>query len=71
MIGLDEKGRLLHYCHCGKWGAHGFGYFPRQGKLGQWFCAEHKPSAPPVAAPAVSATPQAPKPELPAQGKLL
>jgi hypothetical protein len=32
-----------HYCHCGKWGAWGFGVNVRDGKDGQWFCFEHKP----------------------------
>ena len=32
-----------HLCHCGKWGAFGHGYFPRQGLMGTWFCGEHNP----------------------------
>jgi hypothetical protein len=39
----DEHGRFIHYCHCGKWGTHGVGYFPREGKLGRWYCREHRP----------------------------
>jgi hypothetical protein len=36
---------FVHYCHCGKWGAFGYGVSLRQGKLGQWYCAEHRPDA--------------------------
>jgi hypothetical protein len=37
-------GRFVHYCpECGEWGAHGIGVFLRRGKLGVWYCAEHKP----------------------------
>jgi hypothetical protein len=34
---------FLHYCHCGKWGAWGYGVDYRNGKDGTWFCMEHKP----------------------------
>lgn len=37
-----------HYCHCGKWGSFGYGFFPRDGKRGTWYCREH---VPPVADP--------------------
>jgi hypothetical protein len=40
----DEHGRFIHYCHCRKWGAYGVGYFPRKGKLGRWYCYEHRPA---------------------------
>jgi len=42
-VGYDTQGRLLHYCHCGKWGAHGVGVSVLKQQLGAWFCAEHKP----------------------------
>jgi hypothetical protein len=45
-VGYDAHGRFVHYCHCGRWGDFGFGYFPRQGKLGTWFCKEHRPTDP-------------------------
>jgi hypothetical protein len=43
-VGYDREGKFVHYCPvCGVFGAHGVGYFPREGKLGQWFCRDHKP----------------------------
>jgi hypothetical protein len=39
----DEAGRFIHYCWCGKWGDFGFGVKASQGKLGQWYCREHRP----------------------------
>jgi hypothetical protein len=44
-VGYDIAGHFLHYCHCGRWGAYGYGVFPEQGKLGEWFCDEHRPDA--------------------------
>jgi hypothetical protein len=29
---------FLHNCHCGEWGAFGYG--------DQWYCARHRPDAP-------------------------
>ena len=40
----DSEGRFIHLCWCGRWGMHGFNYDPRHGRLGTWFCGEHKPS---------------------------
>jgi len=37
----DAAGRLIHYCHCGAWGAYGFGSVG--GSLGKWYCADHRP----------------------------
>ena len=36
-----------HYCEvCGAWGSFGFGHLDfRTGKLGRWFCFEHKPES--------------------------
>jgi hypothetical protein len=44
-VGQDAEGRFVHYCHCGKFGPFGFGYFPKKGETGEWFCREHKPVA--------------------------
>jgi hypothetical protein len=41
-----EPGRpFSHYCEiCGAWGSFGYGHLNfRTGKLGRWFCFEHKP----------------------------
>jgi hypothetical protein len=35
---------LLHFCSvCGAWGSYGFGVNLRTGRMGQWFCAAHRP----------------------------
>jgi hypothetical protein len=39
----DEAGRFIHKCWCGKEGAFGVGCFPRAGKLGLFYCLEHRP----------------------------
>ena len=44
-VGYDERGRFVHFCHCGRWGDFGFGYFPRRGQLGRWFCRSHRPAS--------------------------
>jgi hypothetical protein len=33
---------ILHACHCGRWGAYGFGVSFKDGLPGTWFCAAHK-----------------------------
>jgi hypothetical protein len=33
---------FMHYCHCGRWGAFGYGVDLLNGKLGRWYCAEHR-----------------------------
>ena len=38
-----EGNALVHHCHCGKWGAFGFDVSLREGKLGAWYCGEHRP----------------------------
>jgi hypothetical protein len=40
---FDEAGHFIHYCWCGKWGSFGVGCFLREGKLGKYYCAEHRP----------------------------
>ena len=44
-VGYSHDGHFIHYCHCGKEGPFGFGYFPKKGQFGNWFCREHKPVA--------------------------
>jgi hypothetical protein len=39
----DEAGHFIHYCWCGKWGSFGVGCFLREGKLGRFYCLEHRP----------------------------
>lgn len=42
-VGYDAEGRFVHYCQCGKWGSFGLHASVRNGRLGIWYCAEHKP----------------------------
>ena len=42
-VGYSKHGLFIHMCHCGVWGAHGYGVSVRTGKLGTWYCAEHNP----------------------------
>jgi hypothetical protein len=44
-VGYDEDGHFVHYCHCGKWGSFGHNVSLREGKLGTWYCREHRPCA--------------------------
>jgi DNA N-6-adenine-methyltransferase (Dam) len=34
-VGYDKDGRFVHYCHCGEWGAFGYGVFLSRGQLGK------------------------------------
>jgi hypothetical protein len=43
-VGHDSSGHFVHYCHCGKWAP--FGYGARKGKLGTWFCGDHRQEGP-------------------------
>ena len=43
LVGYDKDGRFVHYCHCGEWGAFGYGVFLSRGQLGKWFCGNHRP----------------------------
>jgi len=43
-VGYDPEGHFVHYCWCGEWGSFGVGCFLLRGKLGTWFCREHRPS---------------------------
>ena len=38
-----ESEHFLHYCHCGQWGAWGYGVDYRRGKSGDWYCFAHRP----------------------------
>ena len=33
---------FVHYCHCGDWGAFGYGVDLLRGKEGTWYCAKHR-----------------------------
>jgi hypothetical protein len=33
---------FMHYCHCGRWGAFGYGVDLLHGKEGTWYCAKHR-----------------------------
>jgi hypothetical protein len=33
---------FMHYCHCGRWGAFGYDVDLLRGKLGRWYCTEHR-----------------------------
>jgi hypothetical protein len=40
----EVDGMLLHFCaECGAWGSFGSGINLRAGRLGVWYCAEHRP----------------------------
>ena len=41
--------QFLHYCAvCGRWGGFGCGVNLRAGRLGRWYCREHRPRGPSV-----------------------
>jgi hypothetical protein len=41
---FDTEGRFIKNCLvCGKEASFGVDFFPRKGRLGMWFCREHKP----------------------------
>jgi hypothetical protein len=42
-VGYDKDGHFVHYCHCGKWAAYGYGVRLLADQLGTWYCAEHRP----------------------------
>jgi hypothetical protein len=42
----EMEGAFLHFCvECGAFGAFGYGVSLRAGRLGRWYCAEHRPEA--------------------------
>jgi hypothetical protein len=42
----QRDGVLLHFCtECGRWGGFGCGVDLRAGRLGRWYCAEHRPQS--------------------------
>jgi hypothetical protein len=42
-VGYDKDGHFVHYCHCGAWAPYGYGVSQIHGKLGEWYCREHRP----------------------------
>jgi hypothetical protein len=39
-----DNGAFLHFCcRCGRFGAFGYGLRVRAGRLGRWYCGEHRP----------------------------
>ena len=38
----DPPTAFMHYCHCGKWGPFGYGVDLLHGKIGRWYCMEHR-----------------------------
>jgi hypothetical protein len=47
-VGYDQGGRFVYYCHCGRYGPFGFAVALTEGKLGTWYCFEHRPPEPPL-----------------------
>ena len=35
--------RFEHLCHCGAWGYFGYDVALLRGRVGTWYCAEHRP----------------------------
>jgi hypothetical protein len=42
-VGYDGEGRFVHYCACGEGGSFGYNVSLRTGRLGTWYCREHRP----------------------------
>jgi hypothetical protein len=41
---VEDNGRLLHFCvECGRFGRFGVGVSVRRGRMGKWYCNEHRP----------------------------
>jgi hypothetical protein len=41
---LEVDGVFLHFCcRCGRFGAFGYGAHLKAGRLGSWYCREHRP----------------------------
>lgn len=44
---VTSDGGFVHYCcKCGAWGAFGYGVSLLKGRLGTWYCREHRPVSP-------------------------
>ena len=44
----ELEGAFLHFCvECGAFGAFGYDVCLRAGRLGRWYCAEHRPGGRP------------------------
>jgi hypothetical protein len=42
----ELEGVFLHFCaECGAYGAFGYGVSRRAGRLGRWYCANHRPQS--------------------------
>ena len=40
----ERDGVFVHFCAvCGAWGAYGYGVNLVGGRMGRWFCADHRP----------------------------
>ena len=58
---FDEAGRFIHPCRiCGREAGRGYGVALREGKLGEWFCAECDPTPPQPVAQTTTSTPSPP-----------
>jgi hypothetical protein len=45
IVGQPGDGAFSHFCvECGAWGAYGFDVSLRAGKLGRWYCRDHRPN---------------------------
>lgn len=44
-VGHNKHGLWVHYCHCGAWGAHGYGEMGWNMRYEnvKWYCAKHRP----------------------------
>jgi hypothetical protein len=44
IVGQPGDGAFSHFCvECGAWGSYGFDVSLRAGKLGRWYCRDHRP----------------------------
>ena len=44
LLSFERVGPFIHPCVvCGNWGAYGYGVHLREGRVGTWYCAEHRP----------------------------
>ena len=58
---FDEAGRFIHPCRiCGREAGRGYGVALREGKLGEWFCAECDRTPPQPVAQTTTSTPSPP-----------
>ena len=44
LVVMEEGRPFAHYCvTCGRWGAFGYDVDVLKGRLGRWYCNEHRP----------------------------